>query len=136
MSYLTDFVTSRHISMIFFKFVTQDSFKYDISIITKEEYDTNKKDYKDSMIFENFNIIRNLKKLINPKKLGVEKQIVNRFLSEYDSEYSYIVLKNEIQKAYQLSKDVLDFMNESKKKNENVNMLKINTFILNDLKTP
>ena len=84
-----------------------------------------KKNYKDSMVFENINITRNVKKLINPKKLFVEKQIVNKFLSEYDLLYSYILLKNEIQKAYQLSKEVVDFMNESKKKNKNVNMLKI-----------
>ncbi len=109
----------------FFKYVTQDSFETNIIISTEENYKNNKKNYKDSMVFENINILRNFKKLINPKKLSIEKQIVNRFLVEYDLSYSYIILKNDIQRAFELSKAIVDIINDSKEKNETVNTLKI-----------
>ena len=57
-------------------------------------------------------IIRNFKKLINPKKLYVEKQIVNQFLTDQELGSSYITFRNEISKAYILSKAIIDFANE------------------------
>ncbi len=116
-----------HHILNFFKYITKDSFETDISIITEEHYNNNKKNYKDSMVFERNNIIRNVNKIINPKKLFVEKQIVKNFLFEGELGYSYIVLKNEIQKAYQLSKEIVDLIKDSRQKNESVNILKINT---------
>ncbi|MFX1257708.1 MAG: hypothetical protein ACFFAN_07615 [Promethearchaeota archaeon] len=110
----------------FLKYITQNSFEIDISILTQEKYKNNKKNYKDSMVFKSVSIVKNVKNLINPKKIDVEKQIVNRFMTEYDLGYSYIVLKNDIQKAFELSKVILDFVDESEKKNESVNILKIN----------
>ncbi|MFX1259892.1 MAG: hypothetical protein ACFFAN_18740, partial [Promethearchaeota archaeon] len=109
----------------FFKYITQNSFESNITILTKEKYNKNKKNYKDSMVFEDVNILRNVKTLINPKKLYVEKQIVNKFMTEYDLRYSYLLLKNEIQKAYELSKSIVDFINDCKERNETVNMIKI-----------
>ncbi len=109
----------------FIKYITQNTFEIDIIILTEETYNNNKKSYKYSMVFENINILRNFKNLINPKKLSVEKQIVNRFLTEYDLSYSYIVLKNDIQWTFILSKAIVDIINDYKEKNETVNTLKI-----------
>lgn len=61
------------------------------------------------MIFEGHNILNNVGKKIDPKKLKVEKQLIKTFLSETDLSYSYIILKNEIHKAYKLSKSIVDY---------------------------
>jgi len=103
----------------FFKYITQDSFTINVSIITGEHYKTNKKNYKDSMVFESNQIHRNIKKLIDPKKLKVEKQIVNRFMTEPELGYSYIVLKNEVYKAYKLAQGIIEYA-ENCKEIENI----------------
>ena len=77
------------------------------------------------MIFEGNKIVKNMKKLINPKKLWVEKHIVSRFLTEPELGYSYIILKNEIHKAYELSKSIVEAVKESRKDGEKENILKI-----------
>ena len=110
----------------FFKYITQDSFNVDLTLISKAEYDANKKTYKKCMVFEGNKILNNYKKIIDPKKLKVETQLIKNFLSEPDLAYSYIALRNEIHKAYQLSKDITDIFNETIKKNESPNILKIN----------
>ena len=111
----------------FFKYITQDSFEPNISVITKEMYKNEKKKYKDSMVFESYKILNNVKKIINPKKLEIEKKIINKFISERELGYSYIILKNEIQKAAELSKKIVQFIKECEEKNETVNILKINS---------
>ena len=95
----------------FFNYVTRDSFDFEITIITSEEYKKNKKEYKDTMVFEGNTIIRNVKKLIDPKKLKIERHIVMKFLTETDLAYSYLIFKNEIQKAHFLAKSIADYLN-------------------------
>lgn len=102
----------------FFKYITMNSFNADISVILKEEYKKKGTIFKDSMVFEDKYILRNLNKLIDPKTLKVEKEIVNRFLSEYELGNSYILLKNEIYKAFLLSKSIVDFANNYSKNEE------------------
>jgi len=109
----------------FFNYITKDTFDIDVAILTSDNYNQNKKQYKEYMIFEGINIIKNMKKLINPKKLWVEKHIISRFLTEPELGYSYIVLKNEIHKAYELSKSIVEAIKESRKDGEKENILKI-----------
>ena len=109
----------------FFKYITQNSFEMDIIIITEEMYKNDNKNYKDSMVFGGINILRNVKNLINPKKLSVEKQILSRFVNEVGLGYSYIILKNDILMAFEFSKAIVDLINESQEKNEKINTLKI-----------
>lgn len=108
----------------FFKYITQNLFKIDISLISNEDYKKNSKIYKDFMVFDGNEIVRNVKKSINPKKLAVEKQIVYNFFSEIDMDSSLILLRNDIQKAYILSKAIVDII-KNRKKDEKINMLKI-----------
>lgn len=114
----------RHI-IEFFKYITKDAFEIDISLISEEIYKKNKKQYKDSMVFKRNEIIQNYKKKINPKRLNVEKNIVNKFITERELGYSYIFLKNEILKAYKLSKSIVDFIEAEKVKSKKVNILEI-----------
>ncbi len=93
----------------FFNQITHGSFNADISIISNNEYRNNKKNYKEHIIFEGNKIIRDKEKLINPKKLKLEKQMVSNFFMETDSTISYIGLNNEIRKIFALSKSIADF---------------------------
>ena len=111
----------------FFKYITQDAFKVDLTIMTAEDFENRKKELKDAIVFENNNIIKNNKNLINPKKLLIESGIVGKFLKETDLGFGYIILKNEIQKAYGLAKSIVDVIDDEKKKGEKVNILKIQT---------
>jgi hypothetical protein len=109
----------------FFKFITKQSFDMDISVISEEEHNTNKEMYKGAMVFKRTKILNNYKGLIDPKKLRIEKMIVNKFVSEGDLGYGYIVLKNEIAKAYRFSKRFVKKMEEWEQKNKDLNTLKI-----------
>ena len=109
----------------FFNYITKDTFKTEVEIITPEDYNKNKKQYKDCMIFNGNKIVKNAKKIINTKKLWVEKHIVHRFLTEPELGYSYIILKNEIQKAYELSKAIVENVEKSRSGGEKENILKI-----------
>lgn len=109
----------------FFEYITQNSFEMDFSLINSDDYKNNKKSYKDAMVFDSNKIIRNNKNLINPKKLDIEKKIVERFYSESQLGYSYIVLKNEIFKAYELSKQIIQEIEGVKKSGNQPNILTI-----------
>lgn len=98
----------------FFTYITQDSFKIDIDIISKAKYKEQKKKYKDHMVFEGNDIINNVNKLIDIKKLKIEKVLTKNFIIEPDLAYSYIVFKNEIHKAYLLPKSIVEHVNEQK----------------------
>ncbi|MFX0069974.1 MAG: hypothetical protein ACFFAO_02690 [Candidatus Hermodarchaeota archaeon] len=108
----------------FFKYITQDTFEINISMTNEEDYKKNKKLYKDYMVFHDTNIIRNHQNIIVPKKLGVEKEIVSKFVTESELGYSYIILKNEIQKIFELSKAIVDLIKEDEK-DDKINILKI-----------
>lgn len=108
----------------FVNYITQDSFEVNLLIMTMEEYNANKKKYKDAFVINSTNVIRNPKK-INLKKLNVEKQIIKDFLSRIDLNYAYIVLKNEFQKAYELSKSMVSLIEEERKTKKTFNILEI-----------
>jgi hypothetical protein len=76
------------------------------------------------MVFDDNGIVRNVKKSINPKKLAVEKRIVHSFFSEADTGACLILFRNEIQKAYKLSKAIVDII-KNRKEDEKINILKI-----------
>jgi hypothetical protein len=93
--------------------------------MSEKDYNANKKKYKDYMVFQGKEILRNVSKTINPKKLHVEKHIINKFLTEQELGYSYIMLRNEIQKAYELSKSITDFIKEQEQQKKKPNLLEI-----------
>ena len=109
----------------FFEYIAMATFDLNILVMNKEDYLKNKKQYKEYMVFEGNNILRNYKKFINPKKLDVEKQIVNQFITETELGYSYIALRNEIHKAYELAKSIVDFVGEQKKTDEILNVFNV-----------
>jgi hypothetical protein len=92
--------------------------------MSNEEYKENSKLYNEFMVFYENEIVRNIKKSINSKKLAVEKQIVHNFFSEANIDTSLILLRNDIQKASVLSKAIVDII-KNKKEDEKINILKI-----------
>ena len=99
----------------FFTQLTDGSFDAYISVISENEYKSNKKDYKEHIVLDGKKIIRDDKKVINPKKLKVEKQMVSNFFMEFDPTTSYFGLKNEIRKAFRLSQSIVNFASKFKK---------------------
>jgi hypothetical protein len=108
----------------FFKYITQDSFEMDLYLISKEDYDNNRKSYKEYMVFEGSRVINNINKIIQSKKLKVEKKIVQNFLAEPELSTALILLKNELNKTYILSKMIVEFINNHKDA-EKINAAKI-----------
>lgn len=100
----------------FFKYAMQNLFENDIIAMSKIDYKNNQKNYDNYIIFEKREVIQDKDKFIDPKKLGIEKSIAKKFLGEYDLVTGLIILRNEIQKAFEYSKTLVDFITNSEKK--------------------
>ena len=100
----------------FFKYIFRNSFEFNLSVISEEDYKKNIKPYKEHLIFKKREILRDKDNLINPKKLEIEKSIVQKFFTEYDLNSALIVLRNEIQKAYRFSKTIVSFVGDLEEK--------------------
>ena len=98
----------------FIEYITLNSFKANILVISGEQYDIY--DIKDSIILDGNSIIKDDNDILNAKTLGVERSLVRKFLAEYEPKPSLIYLQNGLQKAYELSKTVVDIVNNLKKK--------------------
>ncbi|MFX0059736.1 MAG: hypothetical protein ACFE8J_15675 [Candidatus Heimdallarchaeota archaeon] len=106
----------------FFEYITQNTFNTNISIISKEEYKSKK--FGKSIAVQGREIIQDKERIIDPKKIRVERTFVQKFLDEYDLTSSIIILKNELQRAYRLSETIVDII-KNLKKNEKVYSRKI-----------
>jgi hypothetical protein len=103
----------------FFNYITQGTFETNIEFVNEEDFKGSKRKWKKKyLIFDEQKIVNNLNNIINRDKIKVEKQIVNRFLSEHRLNYSYILLRNDINMAYELSKKVMKLVDNVNKKNE------------------
>jgi len=93
----------------FFKYITSDAFELNLLIMSSKDFSKKKKNYRNFVVFKDLKVIQNPKNILNLKKLNVEKYIINRFLIEKDLGFSYIYLRNEIFKAYELSNSIIKF---------------------------
>jgi len=98
----------------FIEYITLNSFKVDILVISGEQYDIY--DIKDSVILDGNSVIKDDDDILKAKTLGVERSLVRKFLAEYEPKPSLIYLQNGLQKAYELSKTIVDIVNNLKKK--------------------
>ncbi|MFX1365257.1 MAG: hypothetical protein ACFFCE_16890 [Promethearchaeota archaeon] len=98
----------------FFQYIFKKSFEFEMDFISEEEYNKKKNQYEEFIVFKKSEIIRDKNKIINPKKIEIEKAIVHKFISEYDLMSGLIIMKNEINKIYEFSKHIADYI----KKNE------------------
>ena len=65
-------------------------------------------------------------------KKVVEKQILNRFITESDKDISLTLLKGEIRKACKLAEKIVKVVNDTRNKNENINIFKIKKILENE----
>lgn len=112
----------------FFNYIFNTTFEYDISIISQGEYEINKKDFKSFIVFEGNKLIRDKEKLLDNKKLKIERNIIHKFFMEYDPKSSLIILRNEIYKVFLLSKSIIDFI-ENLDKKEKINAVKLFNYL-------
>ncbi len=98
----------------FIEYITLNSFKADILVISGEQY--NIENTKDSIVLQGNTIIKDDDDILNVKKLNIERSLVRKFLEEYEPKLSLIYLQNGLQKAYELSKTIVDTVKNLKKK--------------------
>ncbi len=94
----------------FFKYTTRDLFKIDLNFISETNYRKKYEEYDDCLIFKNNDIFHDAYKIINSKKLSVERSIAKKFFAEYDHTTGLIIVRNEIQKAFEYSKALTEFL--------------------------
>ncbi len=104
-----------HISN-FFNYITLNSFETDIAIISKDQYREDKKIYKKHVILEGKEVKKDKDKIIDLKKILIERKMIQNFFAEYENDIGCMILRNEIQKAFQLSKFISEFIVESGEK--------------------
>ena len=100
----------------FFKYIMRDFFDIAIITMSNDDYKENKKGYKDYIVFKNREIVQDKNKLINPKKLDIEKSIAHKFTSESELVPALIILRNEIQKVYEFSKTIAELIKNRENK--------------------
>jgi len=100
----------------FFKYIMRDFFDIAIITMSNDDYKENKKGYKDYIVFKNREIVQDKNKLINPKKVDVEKSITHKFTSEFELVPALIILRNEIQKVYEFSKTIAELIKNRENK--------------------
>jgi len=106
----------------FFDYITINSFETEIVIISEDQY--NNESYNDYIVFNRKDVIKDDDGIIDVKKLGVERSLVQKFFEEYEPGASLIYLQNGLQKAYELSETIVDIVKGLKKK-ENIYSKKV-----------
>lgn len=94
----------------------QNSFKFDLTVISEMVYKKNKSEFNDYVVFKNREIIRDKENVINLKRLEIEKSIVQKFLAEYDLMAGLFIIRNEINKAYEFSNSIVQLIKENEGK--------------------
>jgi len=80
------------------------------------DYRNIKNEFEDYLILRNRKIISDKEKIINPKELEIEQSIIQKFFNEYDLMAGLIILRNEINKAYEFSNSIINFVQNQKDK--------------------
>lgn len=94
--------------------ITDRTFEYDLQITSREDYTNNKKNYKKEIVLTNFEPL-NIPKSIDVKELKIEEQIVNTFLTESVSKASLRDLKFNIQKVFDISVIICEYIDHKGK---------------------
>ncbi|MFX1274746.1 MAG: hypothetical protein ACFFBP_18400 [Promethearchaeota archaeon] len=98
----------------FFHSIFKNTFDVKLKIMNQSEYNSNKKVYKNDLVFYGNDIIKDKDKIINSKKNTIEQMIIQKFFGEIDEKSSQILLSNENLKAYLLSILIKEYIENSK----------------------
>lgn len=108
----------------FFNFIFQNSFELNISLETRDNYNKDKKKYKDYIVIDDNEVLNDKNNIMKPKNINIERTIVQMFLGEQDTKSSLILIRNEIQKVFTLSQEIIT-LNKSLKEKEELTSKKI-----------
>ncbi len=100
----------------FFSYALKDLFNIDLNIMSEASYKKIKNDYDNYLVFKKSNVLHDKNKIVDSKKLNIEKSITQKFFAEYDLTTGLIILRNEIQKAFEYSKTLAEFITGDQKK--------------------
>lgn len=100
----------------FFNYAMQNLFHNDIITMSKVEFKNSNDQYENHIVLDKIEVIQDRYNTINPKKLLIEKSIARKFLEEYDLVTGLIILRNEIQKAFEFSKTLSEFIKDTDEK--------------------
>ncbi len=98
----------------FLTYITENSFENSVEIVSELDYKP--ENFSEHILLRGKDILKDDNNILDIKKLGVERNIVQKFLNEYDPSSSIIILKNELKKAFELSKSVVEYIKGLKKK--------------------
>ena len=98
----------------------EETFAFDLSIISRKEYKKERKNYMDHIILSKDRILKDSNNLLMSKKMKIESAIVQKFLSIPDMVSGMIILKNEIYKAFEIAKNTVDYINGLSENEKNV----------------
>jgi len=112
-----DHFINKHIEN-FLKYITANSFKNEIAIISVEDYNKEKELYKEYIVLQANQIIKDEANIINPKKMGIERAIVHNFFDSYNLRTSILLLKNELLNLHEYSRDLIDLFDNYKEPNK------------------
>ncbi|MBD3338695.1 MAG: hypothetical protein GF353_06290 [Candidatus Lokiarchaeota archaeon] len=102
---------------------TKKSFKIDMAIVSTEEYENNRKDYKKSLVIGKNELLNDRRKIINPKNIPIERRIVQQFFEELDDKMSLFLIRNEIQKAFEFSNFIAKKLRDKGEEKLDINIL-------------
>jgi hypothetical protein len=95
----------RHIENLF-RFISKNTFELDLLVGELDMYKKAKKHFKKHIVLDIRKIINDKEKILDPKKIKVERTFVQKFYGEYDPKSSLIIFKNQILRAFELTKEI------------------------------
>lgn len=116
--YISNIETVQKYLFNFYRYIFKDTFNIDLTTMSREDYNKSKKRYKDYLIIDHNRILQDKENILKPKEINIEKVIIQKFLAEQEDNSSLIMIKNEIIKAFELSKEIIEFNNNLKKNEE------------------
>jgi len=94
----------------FMKYIFQDTFSFNVTVLSIEDYMKEKGKYSDHIILGRNEVLRDNEKNINLRELKIEKKIVGKFFDESNLQSSLIILKNEISKLFDNAREIYEFL--------------------------
>jgi hypothetical protein len=94
----------------FIEYIMNKSFDSNLSVLKEEDYEVNKKLYKDHLVLKGNEVLRDKKKILNDQDFSLERTIVEKFLSSQEYNSGIILLKNEIQKIYYICEIIVNLI--------------------------
>jgi hypothetical protein len=109
----------------FFKFIFENSFETNVHVEKSEIYEMDKKKYKDFIVLDEKEVIKDKYKILDSDKIRIEQKIIQKFFAEITPKPGLIALKKEIKKAFDFAQEFSTKVTELIKREEKKPALKV-----------